>query len=38
MAPEEQIKVQELMSDYQQKILGKPTSEQIVIVYVVWLA
>lgn len=38
MAQEEQMKVQELMWDYQQKILGKPTSEQIVIVYLVWLA
>ncbi|KYN04044.1 PREDICTED: nudC domain-containing protein 3 [Cyphomyrmex costatus] len=29
MAPEEQMKVQELMWNQQQKILGKPTSEQI---------
>ncbi|KAL0101064.1 hypothetical protein PUN28_018731 [Cardiocondyla obscurior] len=29
MAPEEQMKVQELMWNHQQKILGKPTSEQI---------
>jgi len=34
MAPEEQMKVQELMWNQQQKILGKPTSEQIVIVYI----
>lgn len=29
MAPDEQMKVQELMWNHQQKILGKPTSEQI---------
>ncbi|KAL6261770.1 hypothetical protein P5V15_006859 [Pogonomyrmex californicus] len=29
MAPEEQMKVQELMWNHQQKVLGKPTSEQI---------
>ncbi|XP_024890030.1 nudC domain-containing protein 3 [Temnothorax curvispinosus] len=29
MAPEEQMKVQELMWNCQQKVLGKPTSEQI---------
>ncbi|XP_011873408.1 PREDICTED: nudC domain-containing protein 3 [Vollenhovia emeryi] len=29
MAPEEQMKVQELMWNYQQKVLDKPTSEQI---------
>ncbi|XP_012536088.2 nudC domain-containing protein 3 isoform X2 [Monomorium pharaonis] len=29
MAPEEQMKVQELMWNHQQKMLGKPTSEQI---------
>lgn len=30
MAQEEQMKVQELMWNHQQKLLGKPTSEQIV--------
>ena len=30
MGAEEQMKVQELMWNHQQKLLGKPTSEQIV--------
>lgn len=30
MGSEEQMKVQELMWNHQQKLLGKPTSEQIV--------
>lgn len=35
MAQDEQMKVQELMWNYQQKCLGKPTSEQIVSIGVV---
>jgi len=36
MAQDEQMKVQELMWNHQQKLLGKPTSEQIVIVYIIY--
>lgn len=34
MIPEEQMKVQKLMWNQQQKLLGKPTFEQIVTVYI----
>lgn len=33
MGSEEQMKVQELMWNHQQKLMGKPTSEQIVSTY-----